>query len=61
MTRRRAQKATAKAPADAALYKAKAAAKPPPAPTGSDGWEWWNEIQQVRPQPAAAASTTKWE
>eukprot|EP00971_Amphidinium_carterae_P331108 6464506-Amphidinium_carterae.1 len=55
MTRRRAQKGTAKDPAGA---------KPPPASTGSNGWEWWNETQQVRQQPAAAAaaaSTAKWD
>eukprot|EP00971_Amphidinium_carterae_P090271 1787255-Amphidinium_carterae.1 len=53
----RAKKSMVKAPAAAAVYKPKEAAKRP-APTGSDGWEWRNETQKVRQQPPAAASTT---
>eukprot|EP00971_Amphidinium_carterae_P019673 387743-Amphidinium_carterae.1 len=60
MPRRGAKKSIVKAPAAAAVFKLKEAAKRQ-APTGSDGREWRNETQKVRQHPPAAASTTKWD
>eukprot|EP00971_Amphidinium_carterae_P274489 5446956-Amphidinium_carterae.1 len=60
MARTGAKKAIAKEAAKAPVYTPKKVAKPP-APTRSDGWDWWNEDKKVRQQPPAAASTGKWE
>eukprot|EP00971_Amphidinium_carterae_P183202 3635670-Amphidinium_carterae.1 len=53
MPRRGAKKSIVKAPAAAAVFEPKESAKRR-APTGSDGWEWRNETQKVRP-------SSKWD
>eukprot|EP00971_Amphidinium_carterae_P122198 2419593-Amphidinium_carterae.1 len=60
MVRTGAKKGIGKEATKATVYTPKKVPKPP-APTRSDGWDWWNEEQKVRQQPPAAASTGKWD